>query len=97
MGIASTEGVARQPLGGRAIGFDQQRRKTLGLGLVAKAVNKILGRKLVRRRGLVAQQIAHRVVVLAVCQAPQLRILCRAPTLAFQLPILQRRRQLDAR
>ena len=55
----------------RAVGLDQQRRKTLRLRLIPEAVDEILGRKLVRRAGLVAQQIANRVVVLAVRQPPQ--------------------------
>ena len=47
--VAAAKRVARQSFGGRAVRFDQQRRKVLGLGLIPEAVDEILGRKLVRR------------------------------------------------
>ena len=49
MRIAAAKRIARQPLGGRAVGLDQQRRKILRLRLIAESVDEILGRKLVRR------------------------------------------------
>ena len=86
MRIAAAEGVARQLLGGRAIGFDQQRRKVLRLRLIPEAVDEVLGRELVRGRGLVAQQIANRVVVLAVRQPPQVGLRRRLPGTRSSLP-----------
>ena len=97
MGIAAAEGVARQLLGGGAVRFDQQRRQALRLRLVPESVDEILGRKLAGRRGLVAQQVANRVVVLAVGQPPQVRSRerpRRAGGLLFA--IFERLRQLRA-
>ena len=97
MRIAAAEGVARQLLGGGAVGLDQQRRKALRLGLIAESVDEILGWKLVGGRGLVAQQIAHGVVELAVRQPPQFGLrhaLARAGSLL--LAIFQRLRQFGA-
>src|SRR6185437_9030447 len=63
-----------QLLGRGAIAFDQQRRKTLTLGLIAEAVDEILWWELARRSRLVTQQIANRVIVLAVREASQFRV-----------------------
>src|SRR5690606_3222304 len=70
--IAAAEGVSRQPLGGGAVGLDQQRRERLRLVLIAEAVDEIFRRKAVRRGGLVAEQVADCVVVLAMRQTPKL-------------------------
>ena len=84
--IAAAEGVARQLLGRGAVGLDQQRREILRLVLILEAVDEIFGRKLVGRRGLVAEQIANRVVVLAVRQPPQLRARRAVPVRRQPLP-----------
>ena len=97
MRIAAAESVASQLLGRRAVGLDQQRRKALRLGLIAEAVDEIFGRELVRGPGLVAQQIANRVVVLAVRQPPQFGLRPRLPEpRSFLLAIFQRTGQFDA-
>ena len=67
MRIATAKGRSRQLLRGVAISLLEQRRKALPAGLVQESVDEVLRRKLHRRCCLVAQQIAHRVVVLAVC------------------------------
>ncbi len=71
--------VPRQPLCGRGVGVRQQRRNILRRALIFEAVQKIFLRKIVRRIRLVAQQVAHSVVVLAVCQPPHLVARDRAP------------------
>jgi hypothetical protein len=73
MRIAVSESILRQLLGSRAIGFFEQGRQILRIVLILEAADKVLGRKLVRGFGLVTQQVANGVVVLAVCQPPQNR------------------------
>ena len=68
MRIAIPEGISRQLFGGRAVSFREQWRQVLRVVLILETVDEILGRKLVGGSGLVAQQIANRVVVLAVRQ-----------------------------
>ena len=71
--VAAAKGVSRQPLGSRAIRFDQQRGKMLSLRLIAETVHKILRRELIRRRRLIAKQIANGMIVLAMRQAAETR------------------------
>ena len=66
--VSAAERVARQLLGGGAIGFGKQRGDALGIGLVLEAVDEIFGRKLVGGTGLVSQKIPYRVIVLTVRQ-----------------------------
>ena len=73
MRIAISKSVRRQFPGSRTVCLFKQRRQVLGIVLILEAADKVLGRKLIRRFRLIAQQIAHRVVVLAVRQPPQNR------------------------
>ncbi len=68
--VSAAEGVAGEFFGGGSVGFGEQRRHALSFGLVLEAVDVVLGRKVVRGARLVAEQVADRVVVLAVREPP---------------------------
>ncbi len=67
--VAGAESIHRKFLGRSAVGVDQQRRHALITSLVLETVDVILGREMRRGAAVIAEQIAHRVVVLAVSQA----------------------------
>ena len=67
--VAGAESIQRKLLGRGAVGVDQQRRHALITRLVLETVDVILGREMRRGAAVIAEQIAHRVVVLAVRQA----------------------------
>src|SRR5262245_37481069 len=77
--VHAAKGIARQFLGSGAIVFDEQRGKILSLGLVPETVDEILGWKLIRGACLVTEEIADRMVVLAVRQPPQIQPGSRVP------------------
>src|SRR5262249_9843391 len=77
--VAPLERVAPQPLRRRAVSLDEQRREILRLVLVLEPVDEIFWRELVRWSALVAEQIADRVVVLAVSQSSQRYYWSRMP------------------
>ena len=99
MRIAAAKCRLRQALRRRAVAINLLRRKTfLPARLIAETVDEIFGWKLIRGVGLIAQQIAHRVVVLAVGQTPEFRVLRHfAATLVFQIFVFQCGCQFRAR
>src|SRR5690242_2676410 len=68
--VAGAERIRCQLLGCRAVSVDQQRRHSLVTRLILETVHVILRREVRRGAAVIAEQIAHRVVVLAVGQAP---------------------------
>src|SRR5262249_15444343 len=62
-----------------AVSLDEKRREILRLVLVLEPVDEIFWRELVRGSALVAEQIADRVVVLAVSQSSQRYCWSRMP------------------
>ena len=95
--IAAAESVGGEPFGRGAVGLDQQRRKRLRLVLIAETVDEVFRRKTVGGRGLVAEQVADGVIVLAVGQAPEVGMgSLLAVAGIFLLAIVQRGRQLIA-
>jgi hypothetical protein len=84
--IASTEGVAGEFFGGGAVGFDEERREVLGLGLITESVDEVFWRELIGRHGLISEEITNGVVVLAVGKAAEVgagRGLCRVGSFFF--------------
>ena len=75
----AAECVGGEFLGGGAVSVLEQRREVLRRVLILEAVDEIFGRKLVGGKAAVAQQIAHRVVVLAVREAAQRDMRALAP------------------
>ncbi len=69
--IASAKCGSGHALRCRSVTLDEQRREALAAYLIAEPVDEIFRGVLVRGIGLVAQQIAHGVVVLAVGEAAQ--------------------------
>ena len=69
--IATEKRGAGGFLGRAVVRFGQQRRNALRVHLVGEAVNEIFAGKLIGGPGLIAQQIAQSVVVLAVRQAAE--------------------------
>ena len=66
--VANAERVQRKAFGRGAVGLDEQRRHPLRGELILEPVNIVFRRKPLGRAAVVAQQIAHGVVVLCVRQ-----------------------------
>ena len=91
--IARAKRIQRELFSRRAVGVHQQRRHALIAQLVLETVDVIFGRKVYRRTAVIAKQIAHCVVVLAVRQpANQMRLVGRSRR--FVEPLLLGREQL---
>ena len=77
--VAASEGSAGESLGRLAVGFRLERGDALGLQLVLEAVDEVLFREAAGGLALIAQQVPHGVVVLAVRQATHGQRLQAAP------------------
>ena len=79
MVVAAPEGGPGEPLGRLAVGFRLERRDPLPLQLVLEPVDEVLFREAAGGLALVAEQVPHGVVVLAVRQATHGQRLQAAP------------------
>ena len=77
--VAASKGRPGEPLGRLAVGFRLERRDPLPLQLVLEPVDEVLFREAAGGLGLIAEQVAHGVVVLAVRQATHGQRLQAAP------------------
>ncbi len=77
--VAASKGRAGESLGRLAVGFRLERRDPLPLQLVLEPVDEVLFREAAGGLALLAEQVPHGVVVLAVRQAAHRQCLQAAP------------------